>query len=89
MCCALASLLFFGPRVAAVVWWLLDISRWSAVFPSIIWPILGIIFLPITTLIYVLVFPGGISSLDWVLIIVAVIIDLGAYGGGIKSRSSN
>lgn len=88
MCCVCASLLLFGPRVAAIVWWLFQPLRFAETFPSIIWPILGIIFLPITTLVYVLVYPGGIAPLEWVLIIIAIIIDLGAYGGGIFSRKN-
>ena len=45
MCCFLTVLLFVGPRGADIVYWLLVPERWNAAFGSIIWPILGIIFL--------------------------------------------
>ena len=32
----------------------------------VIWAILGFIFLPWTTLMYVMVIPGGIVGFDWV-----------------------
>jgi hypothetical protein len=31
---------------------------------------------------YVLVAPGGVAGWDWVWMILAVLIDLGSYGGG-------
>jgi hypothetical protein len=75
-------MLLLGPRLAAVVWWLFDMNRWSQTFPNIILPILGIIFLPWTLLAYVFVFPGGIVGLDWLWIILGVVLDLSSYGGG-------
>ena len=46
------------------------------------WPILGIIFLPLTTLTYVLLWtPGiGIDSLGWLWLLLAFLIDLGGWG---------
>jgi hypothetical protein len=54
---------------------------------SLIIPIFGFIFLPLTTVIYVLVSPGGLSPFDWLLLLVGFIIDLGAYGSGAYHRS--
>jgi len=88
MCCVCASLVFLGPRIANIIWWLIDPLRFAETFPSILWPILGIIFLPFTTLAYVLFFPGGITPLEWIVIIVAILVDLGAYGGGVFSRNN-
>jgi hypothetical protein len=47
-----------------------------------LWPILGLIFLPFTTLMYVLLWaPGiGIGPLGWLWLLLAVLIDLGGWG---------
>ena len=82
MCCVLTVLLFLGPRLANITWWLLQPARWNATFGSIIWPILGIIFLPWTTLIYVIVAPGGVDLLGWIFIALGVFADIAMHGGG-------
>lgn len=93
MCCFLTVLVFIGPRAAAVIWWILEPRRWVgesalSTFDTAIWPILGIIFLPWTTLMYVIVSPGGVEGIwNWLFLILAVIVDIGAYtGGGIGNR---
>jgi hypothetical protein len=71
-----------GPRVAIVIWWLMEPLRWQATFDSIVWPILGIIVAPWTTLMYVLVAPGGVMGLDWLFIGIAVLGDIAFWAGG-------
>ena len=88
MCCFFTILLFLGPRFAGVVWWIVEPKRWVgegnlSAFSSAIWPILGIIFLPWATLMYVIVAPGGVEGFwEWLFLILAIIIDIGQYGGG-------
>lgn len=84
MCCFFTVLIFLGPRIAGIVWWLLQPARWVGIaFSSALWPILGLIFLPWATLMYVAVSPGGVNGiLEWGFLILAIIIDLAAYGGG-------
>ena len=82
MCCLFTILIFLGPRVADVTWWLVQPNRWDAAFGSIIWPILGIIFVPWTTLMYVLVSPGGLNLLDWIFLGLALFSDIAMHGGG-------
>lgn len=88
MCCFFTVLVFLGPRFAGIIWWILQPVRWvgetnASAFNSIIWPILGLIFLPWSTLMYVAVAPGGIKGLlEWGFLILAVVIDIGAYAGG-------
>ena len=82
MCCFLTTLLLLGPRAGILVWWLINPVRWQAVFPSFIWPLLGFIFVPWTTLMYVLVAPGGIVMFDWILLALAVLADIAMWGGG-------
>ncbi len=86
MCCLISIASMLGPRLAILVWYLLRPERWQATFDTWIWPLLGSLFMPWTTLAYVLVAPHGIAGLEIVLIVLAVLIDLGAYGGGSKSR---
>jgi hypothetical protein len=81
MCCFLTTLFLLGPRIAALVWWLFWPARWNLAFSSIIWPILGIIFAPWTTLMYVIIFPLA-GFWDWLFLILAIIADLASYGGG-------
>jgi len=82
MCCLVTSLLFLGPRAAILVWWLLQPVRWSATFDTYIWPVLGFLLLPWTTLAYVVVAPGGVIGGDWLLLVLAFLIDLASYAGG-------
>ena len=78
MCCVFTVLLFLGPRVANITWWLIQPARWSVAFGSVIWPILGIIFLPWTTLMYVAVNNpvSGVSLLGWIFVALGVFADL-------------
>ena len=82
MCCIFTSLFLLGPRFAALIWWLINPVRFNAAFNSFIWPLLGIIFLPWTTLMYLLVFPGGVIGFDWLWLGLAVVADIGMYAGG-------
>ena len=52
-------------------------------FDSFIVPLLGIIFLPFTTLMYVMVWNpvGGVTGWGWLWVILGVLLDLGSYTG--------
>jgi hypothetical protein len=80
--CLFLSLLLFGPRIVIVFWWLIEPLRWEAAFSTVLLPILGFLFLPWTTLMYVLVSPGGVEGLDLLWIGLAVAADLASYAGG-------
>lgn len=83
MCCFLTVLLFMGPRFAGIIWWIWQPWRWAAAFNNaIIWPILGLIFLPWTTLFYVAVSFNGVVGIEWLFVILGFIFDLGSYSGG-------
>jgi hypothetical protein len=82
MCCLITVLVMLGPRAVNVVWWLFDPVRWGSTFDTFIWPLLGIVFLPFTTLMYVIVFPDGISEVELLLIALAFVIDLVSWSGG-------
>jgi hypothetical protein len=82
MCCLFTTLVLFGPRLGILVWWLIDPIRWNQAFQSFFWPFLGFLFLPWTTLMYVVVFPLGVTGFDWVWLILGVLADIASYSGG-------
>ena len=83
--CLFALLAAATPRLALVLMWLF--TGWiGRAFDSFIIPLLGFIFLPLTTVIYVLAYPGGLSTFEWILLVLGVVIDLGSYGGGAYGR---
>jgi len=83
MCCLAAIAALISPRLVIVLWWLLDPSRWNALFDNLIVPVLGFIFLPWTTLAYVFFAPTGFGGLAPIVVVIAVLIDAGTYGGGV------
>jgi hypothetical protein len=82
-CCLLSLLLLGGARIAGIFWWAINPDRWDRAFNGEwIWPVLGIIFLPWTTIFWVLVAPtGNPTGVDWIVIAFGVFIDLASYGG--------
>ncbi|MDD5693107.1 MAG: hypothetical protein PHU86_01360 [Patescibacteria group bacterium] len=81
MCCGLAILAFLGPRAAIIFWWLFRPLYFSTNFSTILWPILGIIFVPWLTLMYLIVAPGGINGLDWLWLGLGLFLDISSYSG--------
>jgi len=93
MCCLVTTLLLLGPRLAILVWWFIDSARFNLAFnaqawplhlplPFWVWPVLGAILVPWTTLAYLAVFPGGVVGLDWLWLGLGLLIDIGLHGGG-------
>ena len=85
MCCAVAVLGLLGPRLLIVFWWLVDPARWAAVFNGqVLLPALGFVFLPWTTIFYVLFWSiGGLPPLGWLFVLLGLVVDLGSFGGGV------
>ena len=82
MPCLFALFAGMFPRLGTVFIWLARPNLFSAAFGgSWFWPILGIIFLPFTTLMYVILWsPGiGLTTWDWFWLVMAVVIDLGHW----------
>ena len=86
--CLLALALAFVPRVMLVLAWIFS-ARWDRVWDTWIWPLLGIIFLPYTTIMYMLVWsPSGIEGWDWMWIILGVILDIIKWQQVLANRES-
>ena len=88
MCCGFAILALLGPRAAVLFWWLLRPAYFNETFSTILWPLLGFLFLPWLTLMYLLVAPGGINFFDWLLLGLALLIDISSYGGSVYSQKT-
>jgi len=86
MCCFLSTLWLLGPRFAFLIYWLIPWGRLkiTAAFDTFLWPFLGLIFLPWTTLMYTLVFP--VVGFDWVWLGIAFLADISAYGASAARR---
>jgi hypothetical protein len=90
MCCFALIIMGLGPRIAVAVWWIFG-DRVDRAFDSWVLPLLGLIFLPWTTLAYLIVWSpvGGASGADWILIVIGVFADIASYAArGAKGRTS-
>jgi hypothetical protein len=82
MGCIVLVLAVLAPRVALVLIFLLT-DWFSQTFGSIIWPVLGFIFMPYTTLAWMGgMLSGGIQGGWALLLVLAVIVDLLHLAGG-------
>ena len=90
-CCLVFLLALLFPRVILIVTWILNPAFINNAYSSWVLPVLGLIFLPMTTLAYALAttFEGGATNISGVIVIVlAVLYDLGAAGGGSRQKST-
>ena len=79
--CLLAFSIAVAPRLVLVLAWIFS-DRWHVVWQGEwIWPLLGIIFLPFTTIMYMLAWVptvggGGIEGWDWMWILLGFVLAL-------------
>ena len=76
---------FFFPRLIIFLLYLFT-GWWSAAFNSVIWPLLGFFFMPLTTLWYGISETFFTEQVQTVGLIVAVLADLGLIGRGARGR---
>jgi hypothetical protein len=78
MGCLFVVFAAFFPRVFSVLLWIARPQYFDAVFGGAwLWPVLGILFLPFTTLMYLLMWtPAGLTGWDWLWLGIAVLLDL-------------
>ena len=69
--------------------WIARPERVDAAFSTFLCPLLGIIFLPFATLIYLLLYtPGrGLSGWDWFWVVLAALLDIGHWGASATQRN--
>ena len=87
MPCFLALLAYFFPRVILVLVWLFS-DYLGRAYHTVMWPLLGFVFMPLTTLAYALAINanGSVSGVYAFLVILAAVMDLGTHGVGPLTR---
>jgi hypothetical protein len=88
MPCLLVLIVLGFPRLVLVLMWLFSHSLDHA-YHSLAIPLLGFFFLPITTIVYAWMVNGGmpLAGINLVILIVAVLLDAGSHGSGMRSYS--
>jgi hypothetical protein len=83
MPCLLALIVLAFPRVVLVLMWLLSNSLDRA-YHNLLIPLLGFIFLPITTIVYAWMVNSGLpmQGINLVILVVAVLLDAGSHTSG-------
>jgi len=87
MPCILLLVFLLSPRLAIVLIWLFS-NYLDRAYHNILLILLGFLFLPLTTLVYAWELNSGLplAGLNLVWLVLAVLIDLGAVGGGYHRR---
>jgi hypothetical protein len=82
MGCLFALFAGLFPRLGLFIIWIVRPALVNAAFDTFILPLLGIIFLPFATLIYVVLYiPGvGLTGWGWFWVILAALFDIGQWG---------
>ena len=80
MCCLVGAAAIIGPRFAVAIWWIFG-DKVGQAFDSWIWPLLGLVFLPWTTLAYVVAWGPlhGVSGAGWLLVALGLAGDIATY----------
>ena len=82
MCCLLLTAGLIGPRLALLVWWIFG-DKVDLAFDTWVWPLLGLLFLPWTTLAYLIVWSPivGVDGGEWVIVALGFLADVLTYSG--------
>jgi UDP-N-acetylmuramyl pentapeptide phosphotransferase/UDP-N-acetylglucosamine-1-phosphate transferase len=85
--CLLLILIAAFPRIALVLMFLFS-NYLQRAYHNMLVPLLGFIFLPLTTLVYAWLTNTHepIAGINLIILIVAVIVDVGGLGGGAYRR---
>jgi hypothetical protein len=79
----------FFPRIAFFILWVARPVRVEAAFDGWLIPLLGLIFFPFATLIYVLLYtPGvGLTGWDWCWVVLAGVFDVAHWAASATQRN--
>ena len=87
MSCAIGCLALVTPRLAIVL--VVVFSDYiGTAYETTVWPLLGFLFMPMTTLAYAWAIHsnGSVQGVQLAVVVVAVLIDLGLIGSGSRMR---
>jgi hypothetical protein len=91
--CLIFLMALFAPRLAFALMWIFG-ERVDNVYGSFIWPLLLLIFLPWTGIMYTLLWSplggadggGGVDGAEWILIVLAVVVDLASWSARVAKQ---
>jgi hypothetical protein len=81
MGCLIFLLALLSARIALIFIWIFT-NLVDRAFDSFIVPLLGVLFLPWTTLMYVIFWSprGGVQGWEWIIVGLGLVVDIGSYG---------
>jgi hypothetical protein len=87
MGCLFLIIMMLSPRLGIILLWLFT-NYVNTAFNTWIWPLLGLVFLPWTTLLYILVSApaGGITFWGWLLVALGLLSDLASHTNAYANR---
>ena len=91
MCgCFVVGLGAFFPRLAILLLWIFGPTVGNAFNNSFLIPLLGLLFLPYTTLSYILLYwwLGSVEGFTWFFIALAFLADIGAWAASARSTGN-
>ncbi len=85
--CLIGCLALVTPRFAIILVFVFS-NYLGRAYETVLWPVLGFFFMPTTTLAYAWAINSNATVTGWylVVVVVAVLIDLGLVGTGARSR---
>src|SRR5262245_54378647 len=89
MPCLVGCLALMCPRVALVLVWLFGNNYLQSAYQTVLWPVLGFFFMPLTTLAYAWAWHSGggnVAGSGVIVIVLAVLVDLGMLGGSASHK---
>jgi hypothetical protein len=88
MPCVVALIALLFPRIVLLVVYFTT-NYIDRAYATILWPLLGFLFLPLTTLAYAWAIntAGSVHGIYLAAVVVAVLIDLGLLGGSRRRRA--
>ena len=87
MGCLFVLIAALSPRLGVILLWVFT-NYVNAAFTTWLWPLLGLIFLPWTTLMYILVAApiGGMTFWGWLMVAIGVVMDISAHAQTYTNR---